>query len=196
MAESSLVAASPWRDIALSGRFGRPDGEPGLIVEPVEGMTIRHYAAARGAGTAAEAWAASALGGPWPAAGRSRRIGQRLILWNGPARWLLLDSGPDDGEDILASTFPGLVCDQSHALALLRLSGAACRDVLAKGCMLDLHPDAFADGETALTAIAHINLQLWREADRWMLAVPRSFAASFWHWLEASALEFGLDVKG
>ena len=88
------------------------------------------------------------------------------------------------------------IVDQSHARILLRISGPRVRDALAKGVAIDLHPSAFRTGDTAMTSIAHIDVQLWQddEAPSYVFSVPRSLAESFWHWLEASAAEHGLEL--
>ncbi len=52
--------------------------------------------------------------------------------------------------------------NQSDARAALRLSGPHVRDMLAKGCMIDLHPSVFPPGAAAMTSIAHIGVHLWR----------------------------------
>ena len=61
---------------------------------------------------------------------------------------------------------------------------------------IDLHPRAFKPGDTAVTCVAHIGVQLWQidDAPTYEFAVARSLAQSFWHWLEASAAEYGLDL--
>ena len=78
-----------------------------------------------------------------------------------------------------------------------RLSGPCVRTVLAKGVPLDLHPRAFGPGYAAVTAVAGIGVHLWQLAGEptYELAVPRGFAASFWRWLAAAAVEFGFAVR-
>jgi methylglutamate dehydrogenase subunit D len=60
---------------------------------------------------------------------------------------------------------------------------------------IDLHPRAFATDFAAATSVAHIAVLLWQVDDRptYEFAVPRSYALSFWHWLHASAGEYGLE---
>ena len=69
--------------------------------------------------------------------------------------------------------------------------------MLAKGCSLDLHPRVFKPGDAATTPIALIDCQLWQIDDTpsYDLAVPSSFAESFWSWLTASAAEYGYAVE-
>ncbi len=65
-----------------------------------------------------------------------------------------------------------------------------------KGVAIDLHRDAFGMADVAVTAIAHIGTILWMvdEQPRYRVAVFRSYAGSFWHWLSTSAAEFGIEV--
>ncbi|MGH3851274.1 MAG: sarcosine oxidase subunit gamma, partial [Pseudonocardiaceae bacterium] len=86
--------------------------------------------------------------------------------------------------------------DQSDGKAVLRIAGPRTRDVLAKGCPLDLHPRVFKPGDAATTAISLIPCQLWQidEAPTYDIAVASSYAGSFWRWLTASAAEYGYQV--
>ena len=79
---------------------------------------------------------------------------------------------------------------------LLRISGPRVRDALAKGVAIDLHPRAFCTGNTAMTGVAHIAVQLWQSDDSpaYTFSVARSLAGSFWAWLESSAAEYGLEL--
>jgi sarcosine oxidase subunit gamma len=89
------------------------------------------------------------------------------------------------------------ITEQSDSKAVIRISGARARDVMAKGCSLDLHPRVFKPGDAATTAVALIDCQFWQidDAPSYDLAVPSSFAESFWSWLAASAAEFGYSVE-
>ena len=118
-----------------------------------------------------------------------------------PGAWLALSA--EAGEDFaanLANSLSGLasVADQSDGYAVLRLSGPHVRDVLAKGFTIDLHPNVFGPGAAAVTAAAHIGAILWRmpadedETATFHVAVFRSYAGSFSHWLAASAAEYGI----
>jgi methylglutamate dehydrogenase subunit D len=79
---------------------------------------------------------------------------------------------------------------------VLRLSGRALSETLAKGVQIDLAPAAFPTGSVAVTSIAHIGATLWKVDDRPTIdvAVARSLSNSFLHWLEASASSCGLTV--
>ncbi len=92
------------------------------------------------------------------------------------------------------------VVDQSSGYAVLRVTGPKVRETLAKGVPLDLHPGVFKPDDTAVTLVAHMGVVIWRRQDGpegavFELAVFRSLAESFWHWLAESSAEFGLTVK-
>lgn len=122
------------------------------------------------------------------------------FLGTGPGRWLVThDAGTPRFVDKLAQQLEGLasVVDQSDGLGVLRLSGPALLDVLAKGVAIDLSASAFPAGSVAVTQIAHMGVTLWKvdEAPTIHIAVARSMAASFLHWLEASAAVTGLVME-
>ena len=116
------------------------------------------------------------------------------VLWLGPEEWLVVDA---DGE-ALASLRAALdgrhaaVVDVSDSRAVIALSGPRTRDVLAKGCSLDLHPRGFAPGRCAQTLLAkaHVILHQTDEAPSFEIYVHRSFADYLWSWLEDAAAEY------
>jgi methylglutamate dehydrogenase subunit D len=110
----------------------------------------------------------------------------------GPGRWLFLGSTPEQQASLsgLAS-----LSDHSDGYAVFELWGPKVRETLAKGVPVDLHPTVFTD-DVAVTVIAHIGAIVWQSApDHFSIAIFRSYAGSFWHWLAASAAEFGLTVE-
>ena len=118
----------------------------------------------------------------------------------GPGKWLAVFEAPTANfiED-LQLDFDGIasVADQSHAFGVLRLSGPALLATLEKGVQIDLSADAFPVGRAAATNIAHLGAHLWKvdDAPTFDLAVARSIAGSFCHWLEASAAVYGLAIQ-
>jgi sarcosine oxidase subunit gamma len=135
-----------------------------------------------------------------PGTARVSASDTHTLVWTGPGQWLLVaQSRPGFAGDMQALADVAAVAEQSDGRAGLRLSGPRARDVLAKGCMIDLHPSAFAIGSTALTSIAHIGVHLWRAEDGpdgavFEIMVARSMAGSFWSWLSGSAAEFGCGI--
>ena len=121
------------------------------------------------------------------------RVGDAELAWiaTGPGVWLAMTEAPaDDWPDALERQLAGLyaVSDQSGSYAVFRLSGPRTRDLLQRGAAIDLHPAAFGPGASATTAIAHIGVILWRPdpSETFEVALFRSFAGSFRHWLEVA----------
>lgn len=108
----------------------------------------------------------------------------------GPGKWLAFGA---IAPDIAASAS---VIDQSGGYGVLEISGRDAVATLEKGIGVDLHPREFAPDAVAVTTVAHMGVILWRsERDAFRLAVFRSNAASFWHWLEKGAAVFGLVIQ-
>jgi sarcosine oxidase subunit gamma len=115
------------------------------------------------------------------------------IISTAPGAWLgCKDEGGYAWAAELAATTAGLasVADQSSSSVVVRIAGEKSGEVLQKGVFIDLHPGVFTAGSAVLTVIAHISVILWRpRADGpYYVAIPRSYAGSFQHWLEAAAL--------
>src|SRR5687767_11660999 len=77
----------------------------------------------------------------------------------GPRDWLITASTPDAAglRERVAPTLTQLgmaLVDMSDGLAGLRLKGSHARDVLSKGCGLDLHPRQFPAGQCTRTRLA------------------------------------------
>jgi sarcosine oxidase, subunit gamma len=132
----------------------------------------------------ARAAAERAFGTPVPtAACRAGVAGERAALWLGPDEWLLIAPAAGAGgvRSGLESALSGLACslvDVSHRQIGLEAAGAHAELLLAAGCPLDLHPDAFPVGMCTRTRLAKTEIVLWRTgADAFRLEVSRSFAA-------------------
>lgn len=125
-----------------------------------------------------------------------KRIAGRgvAVVWAGPGLWFVV-AARGDGRDMeleLKSKLAGIasVVDQSDSRAVLRISGKAARDTLAKGLPIDLHTSAFKPGDVAITHASHIGVIMWQMDDSptYEIAMFRSFADSFWHWLHDAAM--------
>ena len=118
------------------------------------------------------------------------------FIWAGPDQWIAIaERGQNrDIEVELKPLLDGLssVVDQSDARAVVRISGPRARDVLAKGVPIDLHPRAFEANNVAITHASHIGIIFWQIDDvpAYDIAMFRSFADSFAHWLLESSAEF------
>jgi len=123
--------------------------------------------------------------------------GSPRVLCTAPREWLLVsqDSNLEQHSKMLATEANalGLVSiDISAGLIILRLSGSAVRDMLEKGCGLDLHPLRFGQGQCARTRFANIPVvvDLVKSPDRFELYVARSYTQYLEHWIAEAATEF------
>jgi sarcosine oxidase subunit gamma len=129
--------------------------------------------------------------------------GDLTILWLGPDEWLIL-TAPGEEATIIARLRDALgrvhaaVTDVSGNRARLRLAGPNARNVLAKGCSLDLHPSRFGPGQCAQTLIVRAGAILHQIDDRptYDLYPLRSFAEYLWMWLSDAMTEYGGRTLG
>jgi sarcosine oxidase subunit gamma len=122
--------------------------------------------------------------------------GEYTALWLGPDEWLI--HGPARAAG-LAERLEGAllgcrasVVDVSDLRAAMRLSGPAARDVLAKGCAVDLHPRVFVPGMTAVTQFARLRalIHCLDAESAFDVYVERSVADYAWLWLDDAMREF------
>ena len=123
------------------------------------------------------------------------------VIWLGPEE-CLVTSTTRDGEDLEAalreavSEHHGAAVDVSAQRTTLRLRGAHARDVIAKGCSLDLHPSVFGRGAAAQTVLGQAGVVLIPLSDNgtdYRIIVRSSFARYLADWLIDAAEEFGVD---
>ena len=124
--------------------------------------------------------------------------GDLTVLWLGPDEWLVLTPPGAEAAIIarLREALAGIhaaITDVSGNHARLRLAGNHARDVLAKGCSLDLHPRRFQPGQCAQTLILRCGIILHQIDDRpsYDLLPRRSFAEYLWMWLIDAMAEYG-----
>lgn len=202
MAETAISWAprAAWAGIAQAGSFGT-QGKAGVTATLLDGFGLATLIAGADTVQGLLRLVETKLGIALPQAPKIVSGGAHDAIWAGSEQWLLRAASRDGFQTLLADLAPhAAVSDQSDARAALRLSGPRVRDVLAKGVMLDLHPAAFAVGDTAATIIAYIGVQLWRLPDGpggavFEIMLPRSMAGSFWSWFAASAAGFGCAVS-
>ncbi|MDF2094590.1 sarcosine oxidase subunit gamma [Aquibaculum arenosum] len=137
-----------------------------------------------------------------PAPSRAHENEAGALLWQGPDRWLVVvpeDKRPDlvrTLRDAFADRPAVAVADINHARCVIRIAGTKARDLLAKGCGLDLIEESFPAGHCALTRFGHQAVTLHARAREEIdLYVTRSFALALWEELLDLGAEYGLRVE-
>lgn len=126
----------------------------------------------------------------WAPAGDGR------LIWLGPDEWLLTSPGtaPEALEEELRSLLRpvgGSAADVSAQRIGLRLGGPRARQVLAKGCSIDLHPRVFPAGQAAQTLLGQAGVVLLALAEEeFAVLVRSSFAGYLASWLLDASLEY------
>jgi len=113
------------------------------------------------------------------------------VLWLGPDEWLVIT--PEGREGAIAQALRQAAGDRFAAAielgsgqTVIELRGARAREVIAKGCPLDLHPRAFGPGRCAQSRLARtlVTIAQIDAAPTFELIVRRSFADYLWQWLQ------------
>lgn len=124
------------------------------------------------------------------------------ILWLGPHEWWIVAGGGSEERLVadLRQAFSGLhaaVIDVSESRTVITLSGPRARDVLARGCSLDLHPRVFTTGQCAQTGLAKANILICQtdSAPVFEIFVLKSFADYTWQWFGLVGRDFDLAIR-
>ena len=105
-------------------------------------------------------------GGDMPAPRAMTSDGQNTLCWMAPDEVMVLSAYPA-APDILAQIDEAmrgmhvLAANVSDARVVIRVQGAACRDVLAKLTPADISPDAFAQGQFRRSRLAQVAAAFW-----------------------------------
>lgn len=124
----------------------------------------------------------------------------------GPDEWLV--TAPRDDAKDLADTLAKALKSIHAAVnkvgqggTVIAIEGAHARDVLSKGCSLDLHPKVFMPGRCAQTLLARAAVLLHQTAyDKatgscaYDVHVRWSFADYLFRWLEDAGLEYCVEI--
>lgn len=139
-------------------------------------------------------------GAALPSTNRWVLAGDGRLVWLGPDEWLLTSplTAPEALEAELAEALRpagGVAVDVSAQRTVLRLGGPRVREVLAKGCSLDLHPRVFLPGTSAQTTLGQAGVVLLAlegsaDGDEFVLIVRSSFAGYLATWLLDASLEY------
>ena len=135
----------------------------------------------------------------FPEFGRIGTVRETMMLCTRPERWLVLTAPGAPGAALShwreVCTECAAPVDLSSAFTALYLAGPAVREVLARGCRLDLHGDAFPRGSAASTHMAQVAVTLAALPAGWLLLTPSSTARHLRERLAVSAGPFGLASR-
>jgi heterotetrameric sarcosine oxidase gamma subunit len=133
-----------------------------------------------------------------PPLGRVQLARDRAVIAVRPDRWLLLLPPAPAGEHSAgwqsACSGCAAVVDLSSAFAAFALAGPSAREVLARGCRLDLDPVVFPTGRAAATTVAQVSVVIATLPDAVLLLTPSTTARHFHEWLAATATPFGVGA--
>ncbi|MGR3908118.1 sarcosine oxidase subunit gamma [Burkholderia sp. SR8] len=108
------------------------------------------------------------------------------VLWLGPDEWLVRSNGPVQAgvlEEQLAAAVQGsyaAAVDVGSGYTVVEVSGERVRDVIARGCPLDLHPRVFKPGQCAQSHYFKSPITLIPTGDdSFEIVLRRSFADYF-----------------
>ncbi len=128
-----------------------------------------------------------------PKRGMANMTGDSGLCWMSPDELLVL-CPYDQVADRLAALNArlkghfALALDVSDARVMLRVSGPAAREILAKLCPVDLSPDVFGPGMFRRTRMAQVPVAFWMPDDRTFRIIAfRSVAEYVFGLLKASA---------
>lgn len=123
------------------------------------------------------------------------------VLWQSPDEFLLV-TDPDAGVVVDTATQvealsaalgeePGSVIDLSANRVLVEIAGPSAREVLEKGCALDLHPRTFHPGTAVQSMLGKVPVFVWKSSeDRYFLLARSSFADYLINWLIDAMQEY------
>lgn len=174
----------------------KPIKSPNISIDVRENQTLASIAAARGKAANVAAIFAADYGVELPATPACVSDRDVSVMWAGPDQWIVIAdrAGGYDLERELKPKLAGIaaVVDQSDARVIVRIAGPRARTILAKGLPIDLHPRAFKTNDVAITHASHIGVIVWQvdDAPTFDIAMFRSFADSFTHWLRDASAEY------
>jgi sarcosine oxidase subunit gamma len=94
------------------------------------------------------------------------------------------------------AAFNAAVVEVGDAFVAVKIAGPNSRDVLAKGCTIDLHPRAFKTGSVVQTNLAKAQIALYQlDETTYRIFARRSFAEYLWTWLEDAGIEYGVSIE-
>lgn len=172
----TLAYRSPLEGLLRPGTHGRA-GTPGVQIRDGSDRSIVSFSGQR----AAQAPGCVRYGDGWLVTSSPDQS-----LWVGDSYDVRIQRAPDGT----------LTTDLSGSRAILKLEGAAWREVISALVPIDVHPEIFPNGAAAASVAGYMPVVLWRAAglEGVEIATYRSFAGSLWHMVERAAEPFGFHI--
>lgn len=195
---SPLVRRSALSGVLAPGDFGAtPFNGPGIVLSERGPLSVVQIEAGAEDPIAA---AGGSLGvAPSKVPNEAAGTGRPRVLGTGTGRWLVTEPESRDLAAHLRAALPdsSAVTALSHARVCLRLSGRDARTLLAKGCGIDLHPDALRPDTSRMTSLFHaaVLIDCRSVEPMYDIYVHRSYAVHLFEMLLDGALEFGCRVS-
>ena len=192
-----FLRQSPLAHLGLEGRAQDDIGEAGVALAERPFPAIVDLRGAPEA-LAGPVKAAFEIDLPREAGGTAHKNGLSA-LWLGPDQWWLVDENGRLAAVQVSEALNGTAhaaTNVGESRTRIRVSGPRARDLLAKGCPLDLHPGVFPEGSCAQSLVAKAGVLIYclEDGAGYDLYVLRSFAEYLWHWLADAAREYGLAI--
>ena len=116
------------------------------------------------------------------------------ILWSAPRTWFIISKKENIINNIKEKCTDEnfAITDISHSRAVIQIKGLQAREILKKGCPLNINE--FKTNNCAGTAFHGISIVVAlidNNPDAFNLLTLRSFGESFYHHITDAALEFG-----
>ena len=139
---------------------------------------------------------------------RCRREDDVLVIGSGPGEWLLLGpagttAGLRERVEGLTGEDPVTTVDLTHGRALMRMTGRAAAQALAKVCAIDLDDSVTPDGTAFRTSVAKIATDVVRDdagagtgEPSYLLHCERSSGQYLFDCLLDAGREFGVEPDG
>lgn len=150
----------------------------------------------RHAGAAQFNMLGAAFGVVWPSAPTACVQGAVSVFWLSPEEWLIAGAEVSDVIEKCATACADAVyhlADISEGRVVFSVTGVRSRELIAKGCSLDLHPRVFGSGRCALTLLAQAPILIALtdgQTDSFDVVADISLARYMKAWFEAAAVEY------
>jgi sarcosine oxidase subunit gamma len=138
---------------------------------------------------------AGVLGATPPSTPNTTAGSDPRTLWTAPSEWMISGRNVAALAPQIAEACEGSVhhlADVGSGYSIFVVRGASARDLLAKGCSLDLHPRAFQPNRCARTLLAQVRVLIDQLSDEpvFHIYADASYAGHLRAWFDDARREF------